>query len=484
MVLPRDLDQVVASRLGTTLMGKYRLDSVLGYGGMAAVYAATHRNSKRVAVKILHQELRANSSARLHFQREGYAANRVAHRGVVRVDDDDVTEDGTFFIVMELLEGIRVEKLRQNYGGRLPVDAAVSIGDQLLDVLGAAHDRNVIHRDIKPANLFLLSDGSLKVLDFGIARIRDASLSADPQTTVGGFFGSPGFMAPEQARGHSELVDGRTDLWAAAATLFHLLTGEFVHPGRSPQELLIGAARDAPRALEALLPDLPPALAQVVNRGLAMDRAQRWSSAREMRDALLQAHRAAFGRTPEPVVESLWRPAWPGAGGATPPTASLAASAPVGESLPNPLVRRITSGANARRPWGRDLGLAFVAAVSIVGAGWGLKRAARPPPSIAIPTNTTVRPVPAPVSLDEHPGGNEASLVAEPPKPARADAGAAPSPSPPASTPAPPRAHPALASVPPRTLLQAHPAQDTQDKCQVPTYVDDAGIKRPKDGCY
>jgi serine/threonine-protein kinase len=484
MVSPRDLDQIVASRLGTTLMGKYRLDSVLGYGGMAAVYAATHRNSKRVAVKILHQELRANSSARLHFQREGYAANRVAHRGVVRVDDDDVTDDGTFFIVMELLEGMRVEQLRKNHGGRLPLDAAVSIGEQLLDVLRAAHDKNVIHRDIKPANLFLLSDGSLKVLDFGIARIRDETQSAEAQTTMGGFFGTPGFMAPEQAAGRSHLVDGRTDLWAVAATLFHLLTGEFVHSAQSAQELVICSARDAPRPLETLLPDLPPALARVVNRGLAFDKTQRWPSAREMRDALLRAHREAFDRAPEPVTESRWWPACSDAGGAMVPTSSLS-SAPAGESLPNPLVRRITSGANATRLWRRDLGLTLVAVVSIGGAAWGLKRVALPMPLRGALTGAMAGPILEPVGPREL-GPLEVIPRAVPPAPTLDDAGTGPSPTPPSSAALHgPRQPPAPIGRTPTPPAPAPRAPDLPvDACLVPTTMDDAGIKHPKAGCY
>src|SRR5271170_7184019 len=119
MIVPHDLASRIQARVGTTLSEKYRLESVLGIGGMAAVYAATHRNAKRVAVKILHPELGSNATIRAYFQREGYAANIVAHKGVVRVDDDEETEDGTVFLVMELLDGIGIETLRVRQGGKL-----------------------------------------------------------------------------------------------------------------------------------------------------------------------------------------------------------------------------------------------------------------------------------------------------------------------------------------------------------------------------
>jgi serine/threonine protein kinase len=170
----------------------------LGIGGMAVVYAATHRNKKRFAVKLLHADLSINMEIRSRFLREGYVANTVNHPAAVAMLDDDVAEDGVAFLVMELLEGAAVDVLCEVHGERLPLPAVLSIADQVLDVLVAAHAKSVVHRDIKPANVFVTTDGSVKVLDFGIARLR--GISSEQFATIGGtVFGTPAFMAPEQA---------------------------------------------------------------------------------------------------------------------------------------------------------------------------------------------------------------------------------------------------------------------------------------------
>src|SRR5450432_1672925 len=133
------LEQRVQARLGAVLRGKYRLDQVLGIGGMAAVYKATHRNQAEFAVKMLHPELSLREDVRTRFLREGYAANSVKHPGVVRVVDDDVAEDGSAFLVMELLDGLSCEELVEKHGGRLPSAAASTMILQLLEILAAAH---------------------------------------------------------------------------------------------------------------------------------------------------------------------------------------------------------------------------------------------------------------------------------------------------------------------------------------------------------
>ena len=280
--------------VGTTLRGKYRLDRVLGTGGMAAVYGATHRNQAEFAVKMLHPELADYPELRTRFLREGYAANSVKHPGVVLVVDDDVAENGAAFLVMELLRGCCVEDL----GSRLPVDVALAIADQLLDVLAAAHAKGIVHRDIKPANLFLLPDGTVKVLDFGIARARDAMAGTGAHTSTGMLLGTPAFMAPEQALGATAIIDGQSDVWAVGATIFSMIAGEYVHAGTSSQQLLVHAATRQARSIGSVVSGLPTPVVALIDAALAFEKGNRWKDAATMQAALREAFETAYGAPP------------------------------------------------------------------------------------------------------------------------------------------------------------------------------------------
>jgi len=256
---------------------------------MAAVYAATHRNELQGAVKILHPEVARLSSARDRFLKEGYAANRVRHPGAVCVLDDDVTEDGSVFLVMELLTGMGVDALAEaSPGRRLPLGQVLFIADALLEVLHAAHDKGIVHRDLKPENLFVTNDGELKVLDFGIARLREANASARA-TATGQAMGTPAFMPPEQAAGKWELGDARSDLWAVAATMFTLLTGRIVHHAETVSLVLVAATTRPAPSIAVLRPDLPAAVCAVIDRALAFRPEDRWQTARDMQGALREA---------------------------------------------------------------------------------------------------------------------------------------------------------------------------------------------------
>jgi tRNA A-37 threonylcarbamoyl transferase component Bud32 len=274
------------ARLGRVLEDKWTLDALLGLGGMAAVYAATHRNGKRVAVKMLHSEMTRNDELRQRFLREGYAANTIQHEGAVSVLDDDVAEDGSAFLVMELLEGETVERRWERSGRRLPAREVLAIAEQLLDVLAAAHAKNVVHRDVKPENLFITKVGQLKVLDFGIAKVFEAQRERATSTRVGVVMGTPAFMAPEQARARWDEVDGRTDLWAVGATMFALLSGRHVHEGVSGNEQLILSATTPAPSLGSVERDVPLALVALVDRALAFERGRRWVDAGSMQMAV------------------------------------------------------------------------------------------------------------------------------------------------------------------------------------------------------
>jgi serine/threonine-protein kinase len=290
---PDDDTTEAAVRVGRTLRDKWHLDTLIDVGGMAAVYAATHRNGMRGAVKILHRHRSLDADIAARFRREGYIANKVAHPNAVTVLDDDVDDDGSVFLVMELLEGTT---LRERAGdGTLRPDEVLLVVDQLLDVLAAAHDLEIIHRDIKPDNVFVTAEGQVKILDFGIARLSEPSAVGHSATMAGLPMGSPAFMSPEQARGRWDLVDAQSDVWSVGATMFTLLAGQDVHIRGTVPELLAAIFSEPARSLATVLPACHPALVDIVDRALQLRLADRWPDARAMQTAVREAYQAIFG---------------------------------------------------------------------------------------------------------------------------------------------------------------------------------------------
>jgi len=292
----------MSGRIGEVLHGKWRLDSFIGRGGSADVYAATHRNGKRAAVKILHAQYASSPELMKRFLREGYVANSLNHAGAVSVLDDDRCEDGSAYLVMELLEGSPLS----DFGKKkipLSLGAVLRIADEVLDVLAAAHERGIVHRDIKPGNLFLTNAGQTKVLDFGIARLLEPD-GGEPLTLSGTSLGTPAYMAPEQARGRWELVDGRTDLWALGATLIALLTGRKPRKADTANEELLFAMTLPIPPFATFSPTAPPQICALVDRALAYEREQRFANAREMQAAVRAAwsELGPFLATPLDVV--------------------------------------------------------------------------------------------------------------------------------------------------------------------------------------
>jgi eukaryotic-like serine/threonine-protein kinase len=299
-----------AVRVGTWLRDKYHLDRVLGEGGMATVYAATHRNKKRFAVKMLLPQFSLHMDIRARFLREGYLANTVDHPGAVAVLDDDVAEDGSAFLVMELLEGVTVESLCDDPGRRIDTPAVLSLAYQLLDVLAAAHAKGVVHRDIKPANLFVTRSGIVKVLDFGIARLREGDELSTTRTGV--HMGTPAFMSPEQAGGRMSQIDARSDLWSVGATLFYLLTKRNVHSGETAQHVMMLTATTQADTIVSVEPGIPAELGRIIDRALALNKKDRWPDASAMRDAVGAAFLALAGVpvSPAPLTENARGSGW------------------------------------------------------------------------------------------------------------------------------------------------------------------------------
>ena len=295
-------------RIGKTVKGKWRIDGRLGDGATATVYSATHRNGHRVALKVMHKQFLRDEQIRKRFLREAYVANAVEHPGMVRVLDDDIAEDGAVFLVMELLEGESLEKRAERHGGRLPWGEVVWLLDQLLDILAAAHDKSVIHRDIKPDNIFFTNSGQVKVLDFGFARMKEeASLSSSPEETLtktGFILGTPDFMSPEQAGGRNSAVDSRSDLWAAGASAFYLISGQRVHAGtQTLHQHLVQTATKRARSLGAAAPDVPPGVVEVIDRALSLEQDRRFPDARAMRKALQDAIKKLGSNVSAPEIE-------------------------------------------------------------------------------------------------------------------------------------------------------------------------------------
>jgi serine/threonine protein kinase len=305
-----------ASRwIGTVLHDKWHIDAKIARGGVATVYRATHRQGQHAAIKIMHPEYARNEEVRKRFLREGYAANKVGHRGVVRVLDDDVTSDGSAYIVMELLHrGELLEDKRERQGGRLPIPDAVEICHQVLDVLAVAHEKGIVHRDIKPENIFVLDDGTVKVLDFGIAHLKELARQQEA-TATGMMLGTPEYMSPEQVLGKRGHIDAQTDIYAVGATLFTLLSGEAVHVHDNLNALLIATASRQARSLASVaFKELPRALVAVVDKALALEKPRRWESARAMQLALREvvpasaaalARAAAMQRAPSTEVHAV-----------------------------------------------------------------------------------------------------------------------------------------------------------------------------------
>jgi len=242
----------------------------------------------RVAVKLLEREYSANDVVCSKFLGEAYLANSVKHPGIIQIHDDGVTDDGCAFLIMDLLQGQTLEALRHARGGRLELVEFFDIADKLMSALQAVHAADVVHGDIKPQNIFVCVDTSLRILDFGVARL--VSQGAERDAGMNSLWGgSPSFMAPEQAIGAGNLVSARSDIWSLGATFFTVLTGETVHCAGTVEEKLMAARTQHARSIRSVRPDLPVGLASVIDVALRFDSALRWASVSAMREAMRRA---------------------------------------------------------------------------------------------------------------------------------------------------------------------------------------------------
>jgi eukaryotic-like serine/threonine-protein kinase len=298
--------------VGIVLDERYRLDAVLGEGGMGAVYRAHHlAMDRKVAVKLLKPHLTSDDTALQRFMREARSTMKVDSEHAVKVLDFGVTPQRDYYMVLEYLDGRTVQRELDVDGPFTPA-RAIHVAKQVLRALGAAHDKGLIHRDIKPDNILLLRVGDdpdfTKVLDFGVAKLMEgaatSSRSALAITQAGMVFGTPEFMSPEQACGQP--LDARSDLYSLAATMFAMLTGCGMFRATSALEWLTHHARTPPPHLAEGLPSLAPftALDAVLQRCLAKRKEQRPQTAAEMASLLASCERAMPAASPSPSSSS------------------------------------------------------------------------------------------------------------------------------------------------------------------------------------
>jgi serine/threonine protein kinase len=283
------------NKLGTTVADRYRLRRVLGRGGMGIVYEAedetTHR---RVAIKVMHPENQVSADNVRRFMNEAHTAGRVQHPNIVEVlDAGQDADDGSLYIVLELLTGIDLATYLTRYDRLLPSET-ITVVSQVLQALIVAHAAGVVHRDIKPENIFLArgatGDIHVKIVDFGISKVlnpeHDINLSiTQTNTTVG----TPHYMSPEQAKG--EPIDPRADIWALGVVMYECLTGQLPFDGENFNTQIVAVVTEAHKPATAYAVD--EALSAIVDRCLQKDRNQRYGSGAEMLDALrhwLDAH--------------------------------------------------------------------------------------------------------------------------------------------------------------------------------------------------
>jgi serine/threonine-protein kinase len=273
--------------VGVVLGGAYELVGRIGEGGMGAVYEAHHlRLQKRVAVKLMNRAMARHPDALARFHREARIASRLGHPNLVNVMDFGTSQEGEPYLVMEHLEGEDLER-RIRRAGLLPLAKAVQIARQVASALAVVHTKGIVHRDLKPANVFLVQvpgePDLVKVLDFGVSKIKAASTKLTDASTV---LGTPEYMSPEQASGSGEDIDHRADQWALACIVWEMLSGRTPFTADHADAIFYQLAHVAPPPLSKYAPDLPETVETVLLRALSKNAADRYPSVREFARAL------------------------------------------------------------------------------------------------------------------------------------------------------------------------------------------------------
>jgi serine/threonine protein kinase len=491
-------EHLAGVRPGDVLAGKYRVERVLGRGGMGVVVAAHHiQLEEKVALKFLLPEALGNAEAVGRFIREARAAVRIKSEHVARVSDVGTLPDGAPYMVMEYLEGGDLAAWLQQRGP-LPLEQAVEFVLQACVAVADAHALGIVHRDLKPANLFCVrrTDGqlSIKVLDFGISKLTDASGPGMAMTKTSALMGSPLYMSPEQMRSSRD-VDPRADIWALGIILFELMTGRATFLAESVTELAIKVAAEPPPPLRSFRPDAPPGLEAVILKCLEKDRAARYRNVGELALALLpfapKRAKASVERI-SGIIQAAGLSASALSVPSSPPVAHMEATAVSGGSLS---IGRTTTGVS--RSKASTIGGGVVALV-VAGAAATFFLMSRKPlekqeaqaaagaPALLAPSTVpgpAVAPVVAPVAPVVEPTPVAAAKTAEPP-PAPVTPGHSPAASPPRSMePVAHRSLPAATPAPAAPAAAPAPAPKAAPNCDPPYYFDARGNRAFKPEC-
>ncbi len=276
--------------IGQVLSGLYKIDRRIGEGGMGRVYMAVHIHlNKPFAVKVLSEKIATNRQAVERLRIEAQTASSIDHDNIIDVVSFDTTDDGRVFLVMEMLEGESLAELIQD--GPMNLERALPIVYQICEALEAAHERGIVHRDLKPENVFIVRKRDtdfVKVLDFGISKIKTAEAEQVRMTKTGQVVGTPLYMAPEQARGETD-IDRRADVYALGVMLYEMLAGRPPFLGGNYFQLLWKHGNEAPQPPSRHRPDLPAAIDDAILRALEKDPADRYPSMAAFEAALMAA---------------------------------------------------------------------------------------------------------------------------------------------------------------------------------------------------